>query len=223
MSSSTVSSIAGDSRQPSERRHVDHLTERLEHINEQLAKVRQERLQLSATKVRTSRSNNSSFRDLKIPLKRKRAIPRRSGIPSSSMDYLIAEVVYSPYMTKPGQPYSQEVYRVPEKLKALKQQRLDLKSLPKDAQPFDLDEVKGTFKEITNYNTSFVKVSSSLHYEHEPDSISVPIFPAPLHQLVQRCSEVCPKRQWRGWLKAGFDFPLCFAGAQKEGELTLLQ
>lgn len=124
--------------------------DKLQEINAKLAEVRQQRLQFAKPDTRLRKPR---------PGKLKPVQKKGLRLHHPTLEYAVAEAVYSPYMTKPSAPYPDQVYRMPEKLRSLKSQHLELRNLPEDLRPFDLDAVKRTFlNEIVNYNTSFVKV-----------------------------------------------------------------
>ena len=131
--------------------------QKLDEINQKLAEVRRKRLEFEAgsSSSTTKKSKNKSKTAKSASKTDTKALKKSFHHPK--LDYVLAEIVYSPYMTKPNESYSQETFRIPEKLSELKKKASKLEELPAEDQPFDLEEVKGRFlNEVANYNVSFV-------------------------------------------------------------------
>ncbi len=128
--------------------------DKLQEINQKLAEVRKKRMEFEQGD------------GPKRPAARRKSAaegPRKS-FHHPKLDYVMAEIVYSPYMTKPNESYSQETFRVPEKLSELKKKAQKIDDLPKEEVPFDMQEIKGRFiNEVANYNVSFVMPVSDLY------------------------------------------------------------
>ena len=124
--------------------------DKLEEINQKLAEIRKKRQEFDAeSSTQKKKKSKSQLKSEKSTLKKSFHHPK--------LDYIIAEIVYSPYMTKPNESYSQETFRMPEKLSELKKKTSKLDELPPEEHPFDLKEVKGRFlNEVANFNVSFV-------------------------------------------------------------------
>lgn len=121
--------------------------DKLEEINQKLAEIRKKRLEFDA--------ESSTQKKKKSKAQQKSSLKKSFHHPK--LDYVIAEIVYSPYMTKPNESYSEETFRMPEKLSELKKKTSKLEDLPPEEQPFDFKEVKGRFlNEVANFNVSFV-------------------------------------------------------------------
>eukprot|EP01040_Poterioochromonas_malhamensis_P015407 gene15407-17240_t len=127
--------------------------DKLQEINQKLAEVRKKRMEFEQGD------------GPKRPAARRKSAaegPRKS-FHHPKLDYVMAEIVYSPYMTKPNESYSQETFRVPEKLSELKKKAQKIDDLPKEEVPFDMQEIKGRFiNEVANYNVSFVMPEDKL-------------------------------------------------------------
>lgn len=122
--------------------------EKLKIINEQLAEVKKKRLEFdranSPPKRRAKKAEKSHER------------PKKPALYHPKLDYIMGQIVYSPYMVNPRHAYPRETFDVPEKLYDLKRKSPKLKELPEDLHPFDLKEIKKKFmKEVVNYNVSF--------------------------------------------------------------------
>eukprot|EP01039_Chlorochromonas_danica_P012931 gene12931-14907_t len=72
------------------------------------------------------------------------------------LDFVLGEVVFSPYMTKPLDPYPQETFEVPRRLHELKKKVVKGSELSKDELPYDVDFVRNRFiHEVANFSVSF--------------------------------------------------------------------
>lgn len=123
------------------------IQDKLEEINQQLAEVRKQK------------------QELEKPVKRKSIKLEKKGSKNSfhhpKLDYVMAEVVYSPYMTKPNEKYSEDTLKVPEKLRELKKLGSKLKDIPPELQPFDVEKVKEKFiEDVVKYTVSYINTVS---------------------------------------------------------------
>lgn len=143
MSSSSASTASYNHSLPSIRKH-EEVTHRLEEINTKLAEVRKRRLQFAKVKGGS-------------PHKQKVQYPKRtSKMHHPHLDFVLAEVAFSPYLTKPDEPYSRSVIKIPDKLRALKHKNIKLAELPKEEKLLDMKKVKDIFiNEVFRYNSSF--------------------------------------------------------------------
>lgn len=122
---------------------------RLEEINEKLAEVRK--------KLADKHANNN----LRIKIKKKEPPRgrRKSGqktLHHPKLEFVLGEVVFSPYMTKPLDPYPQETFEVPKKLHELKKKLQSDPSAPKEELPYDVEFVRDRFlNEVANFSISF--------------------------------------------------------------------
>eukprot|EP00981_Chlorochromonas_danica_P007301 scaffold1641_cov146-Ochromonas_danica.AAC.1 len=132
MSSSSASTISYNHSLPSIRKY-EEVNHRLEEINTKLAEVRKRRLQFAKEKGGS-------------PHRQKVQHPKRtSKMHHPHLDFVLAEVAFSPYLTKPDEPYSRLVINIPDKLRALKHKNIKLDELPKDEKLLDMKKVKDIF------------------------------------------------------------------------------
>lgn len=118
------------------------IEEKLDDINKKLAEVRQQRLE-------------SEKKDKK-PQKKRSVGTTKSSFHHPKLDYVIGEIVHSPYMTKPQEAYPSETFRVQEKLRELKRTGSKLSELPHEERPFDMEETKSRFiEEVVKYNVTY--------------------------------------------------------------------
>jgi hypothetical protein len=124
------------------KQHQPTPQEKLEEISVRLAEVRKKRAEFDGNKKPKPQSRSS--------------VSKKKSFHHPKLEYVMAEVVYSPYMTKPNEHYSQETFRIPEKLRELKKKSNRIQTLPKEEQPFEFKEIRGRFMdEVANYNVSF--------------------------------------------------------------------
>lgn len=119
------------------------INDKLEEINKKLAEVRQQRIDFeSKDKKPTKRASTSSS--------------TKRSFHHPKLEYVIGEIVHSPYMTKPQEAYPSETFRVQEKLRELKRAGSKLSEIPKEERPFDMDETKNKFiEDVIKYNVTY--------------------------------------------------------------------
>jgi hypothetical protein len=135
------------------------LSEKLEEINARLLKVRNQKQQFRQLSKSLGNKTETNSKPKKQQIVNLKPIKKsKAAFHHPRLEHVLAEVVYSPYMTKPSDPYPQEVFRIPEKIRELKHQKQKkISDLPIEARPFDVESVKSIFvKEIVNYNASFM-------------------------------------------------------------------
>lgn len=141
MSKESISSKPGE-KKPS-------VQDKLEEINNRLALVRRK---IAGRKFESQKSISTAISSKK----NSQTTSSYKKMHHPNLEYIFGEVVYSPYMTKPLDPYPKETFLIPEKLRELRQSGSKLKELPKDQQPFDVEAVKTRFiEEVVNYKDNF--------------------------------------------------------------------
>lgn len=136
---------------------------KLNAINQQLAEVRKKLADRhSSQQVKHHKPKEKQT----IQTKRKSA---KKTFHHPKLDFVLGEVVFSPYMTKPLDPYPQETFEVPKKLHELKKKVVEGSDVPKDELPYDVDFVRNRFiHEVANFSVSFnmspVSVSVSVSW-----------------------------------------------------------
>lgn len=123
---------------------------KLNAINQQLAEVR---------KKLADRHSSQQVKNHK-PKERQTIQPKRKTTKKTfhhpKLDFVLGEVVFSPYMTKPLDPYPQETFEVPKKLHELKKKVVKGSDVPKEELPYDVDFVRNRFiHEVANFSVSF--------------------------------------------------------------------
>lgn len=123
---------------------------KLDAINQQLAEVR---------KKLADRHSSQQLKHHKPKEKQTIQSKRKSTKKTfhhPKLDFVLGEVVFSPYMTKPLDPYPQETFEVPKRLHELKKKVVKGSELSKDELPYDVDFVRNRFiHEVANFSVSF--------------------------------------------------------------------
>ena len=139
-------------------------SQKLLEINAKLAEVRRLRLQAMDSSKNSGDQSSSSNSQSAAPHHRKKVEKKAKVVRSNTtlhhpkLDFVVGEVVFSPYMTKPHMPYPDAVFRIPEKLRELKKRNEKLKDLPVEEQPYDLQLAHEVFvNEVIRYNGSFLQ------------------------------------------------------------------
>ena len=149
--------------------------EKLEYINQKMAEVKRKRISLDTNKssLKPKKGKKGKPRDLSPP-----STPMtRPGSPSSAslsfpkpklkllhpkLDLVFGEIMYSPYMTKPQDLYSREMYSMNAKLVAIKSSGQRIKDMPLEERPYNVKKLKDAFvEEVINFNPSYVMTSVS--------------------------------------------------------------
>jgi hypothetical protein len=122
---------------------------RVDEITAQINEIRKKRLEMSGVK---EEKPGTPKRDItKIP---KRVFHH------PNLDFIIGEVVYSPYMTNPLDRYPSQTFTVVEEVRKYKQKGLKYQDIPKEKVPFDIKLSRSTFRrEVLDFRPSF----TSLH------------------------------------------------------------
>jgi hypothetical protein len=138
--------------------------ERLKEIERKLAEVRQKRVEFETKEKKSdsqllkkprnkspSKNNNSTSTTAHRPK------PKKSPYYHPKLDYVLAEVVYSPYNMNPKFTPKREENQIHEKLRELKRKATHISDLPKEEQPFDMKEIERRFeKEVARYRVSYI-------------------------------------------------------------------
>jgi hypothetical protein len=147
----SLSNSRGDISVPSisTQKKKESQKEKLDEINKQLAEVRKKLAERNPSKAQRKNS--------KSPVKKRE-------FHHPKLEFILGQIVHSPYMTKPLDKYPQETFDIPHKLHELKRKACKVSDLPKEEHPFDLDEVKDRFmKEIVNFTVTY-KVASVSYF-----------------------------------------------------------
>lgn len=124
---------------------------KLEEINKQLAEVRQ--------KLAEKHGQDHTHHARKKSPKQTQHGRKKPELHHPKLDFVLGEVVFSPYMTKPLDPYPQETFEVPKKLHDLRRKLNSSESManvPKDELPYDVEYIKDRFlREVANFSVSF--------------------------------------------------------------------
>ncbi len=119
--------------------------DKLEDINKQIADIR---------KLRQEASHNTNGR-VNGPKKNYDQKPKKT-FHHSNLDFVIGEIVYSPYMTKPQERYPEQTFKMVGKLRDMKRRGVSFLTVPEHEKPYCEKEVKNIFiKEVVNYMPAF--------------------------------------------------------------------
>ena len=123
------------------------LAKKLAKIDEELAEVARQKNILDPKKDKKH-----------FPKKIDRSKKPKKSFSHPKLDFVYGEVAFSPYLTKPLDPYPETTFTVVEDLRELKRQGVNkIDKLPKDKQPYDPKKVKKTFiEDVINYEVSFL-------------------------------------------------------------------
>ena len=143
MSSSTTPDVSNRIPSSPKKNAKQTPEEKIEEINKQLAEVRHKRAEM------TSFANNTRVKTEKTEKKKQLHHPK--------LDFVLAEVVHSPYMTKPNEHYTADTFYAGTQLRELKKRASSFSQLPVGERPFDAKEIKSKFvKEISQFNATFI-------------------------------------------------------------------
>ncbi len=121
------------------------MQEKLDDINQKLQEVRKQRLQ---------HDHSAHKKVAKKPVKA--ASPPKKDLYHPRLDLIMAQVVHSPYLTEPNIPYTNEFFRMHEKLESFRKSGAKITDIPVEQRPFDPEETKQKFMdEVFNANVSF--------------------------------------------------------------------
>jgi hypothetical protein len=141
-SSNTSSPKKVDPRSAKEREELD---QKLKSINDKLHKVHEERKRMSPLAKYSIASKSTTPASQKRLKKRALYHPR--------LNLIIAETCYSPYLTKPYEPYSEKTLRVPMQIKELRFSGSDENV---EGFPVEMKMAKKVFiKDIIEYKAHF--------------------------------------------------------------------
>ena len=120
---------------------------KLEKIMIELEKVKAEKIALNPAKAR---------KNLAPPINHAEKPKKTFSHPK--LDFIYGEVMSSPYLTKPLDPYPREVFTVVHQLRELKRQGVKaIKDLPAEKQPYNPTKTRNAFiREVVNYEVSFL-------------------------------------------------------------------
>eukprot|EP01038_Epipyxis_sp_PR26KG_P010293 gene10293-13837_t len=123
---------------------------KIDEIAEQLLEVRRKRLEFNGADKSNSGRVHSARRDYAKKVAKSFHHP--------NFEYVLGEIVYSPYLTRPSAAYSDETFQMASRLRELRKTGCRFKDLPKEKAPYNLIEAKNKFiNDVVNYNPSFTK------------------------------------------------------------------
>ncbi len=144
MENSLASSFANTGSRKTAKKRLS-AEKKLEEINKQLAAIRKEREESSSKKSGRVLGKRTDYS--------KR--PKKS-FHHPNLEYVMGELIYSPYRTHPLAKYPEETFRMNDKLKDLRKSGCKFDDLPEQEKPYDVQQVRKSFvKEIANYNPGF--------------------------------------------------------------------
>lgn len=120
---------------------------KLEKINAEIEKVKAEKLALNPHKERK-----------RIAPAINHAEKPKKSFSHPKLDFIYGEILSSPYLTPPLDPYPKEVFSTVNTLRELKRQGVKaIADLPRDRQPYNPKKHKNLFiREVVNYEVSFL-------------------------------------------------------------------
>ncbi len=123
----------------------EHLTELTNQINE-VRRLRRE-FEKSNSNEGTSAAVKALNEKKKLEIKKQLALEKkmRSTLYHPNLEYILGEVVHSPYMTKPLDKYPEKTFTLVHELREYKRQGIKYKDLPKEKVPYNVEEIKKTF------------------------------------------------------------------------------
>ncbi len=128
----------------SPNRRKSTASEKLEAINKQIADIRKQRQEATASDGRVM--------GLRIDYSQR---PKKT-FHHPKLEYVYGEIVYSPYMTKPQEKYPEETFQMVGKLRDMKKKGLSFSDVPHEEKPYNERSVKNKFiSEVVNYNPCF--------------------------------------------------------------------
>ena len=136
---------AEQEKQQRENKKTAEIQKKLSDLTEQLNAVRAQRA--AATKVDDGRVYGPKT-DYSVVPKKFFSHPK--------LEYVYGEIMFSPYMNSPKDPYPASTYTMNETIKELKRRNISFHELPEEDKPYDENLIKRSFiKEVCNYNPKF--------------------------------------------------------------------
>ena len=131
----------------SSKKVPENLQTKLDSIQKQIDAVKEQRLKLSPTKRR---------KKLAPPIDHNEKPKKHFQHPK--LEYVYGEIIYSPYLTPPLDPYPEEVFSKTAELRELKRLGVQtISELPVERQPYNPKVAKNTFiRDVINYKVSFL-------------------------------------------------------------------
>lgn len=123
----------------------EHLTELTNQINE-VRRLRRE-FEKSNSNEGTSAAVKALNEKKKLEIKKQLALEKKmkSTLYHPNLEYILGEVVHSPYMTKPLDKYPEKTFTLVHELREYKRQGIKYKDLPKEKVPYNVEVIKKTF------------------------------------------------------------------------------
>ena len=136
------------------------LNSKISEIEEKISKIQKHRQELSE----------------KPPRKhwpKKKPIPKIKALYHPKLDFVVGQMMASPYMADPNYTYPRAVYKVPVELKTLQDEGYKkFKDIPKEKKPYDAKVMKEMFvKEIINYNATYLVTNVSIKSDNHHETI----------------------------------------------------
>ena len=152
------------SKRSSETKQKPTAEEKLKGIELKLREVREKRKFMEIEKLakeeeafealsgHKKKKPKKKFQLKKIPVKKSNKLEFHHPY----VDYIFADVVNSPYMTKPLDHYPKATFTIVEQLRELKRKGIKFSDIPKDKQPYNIDEVRNTFiEEVVKFHANY--------------------------------------------------------------------
>ncbi len=137
----------------------EHLTELTKQINE-IRRLRRE-FEKSNSDEGTSAAVKALNEKKKIEIQKQMALEKKmkSTLYHPNLEYILGEVVHSPYMTKPLDKYPEKTFTLVHELREYKRQGIKYKDLPKEKVPYSVEEIKKTFvNDIMHFKPNYSAV-----------------------------------------------------------------
>lgn len=135
------------------KREKQNLDAKIAILSEKINEIRKQRLEMQISLEHDSKKKVTRKTE-------KEHINKRFHHPN--LEYVYGEVIYSPYLVKPLDPYPKETFEVVDELREFKRKGYKYKDIPKGEAPYDVGAAKKIFiKEVIQYHPSYLMTEVS--------------------------------------------------------------
>jgi hypothetical protein len=137
----------------------------------------------------------------------KEQVYNRTRMCHPNLEFVLAEVSMSPYLTDPLAKYPTSTMKAIEKVRELRQSGLKFEEIPKDELPFDYEKVRDTFVNEILKAQEFRKseefgrqpsiFSSSAPGSIKVKSLYISTYACPIDRYLMNCRSLKRESQWR--------------------------